>query len=122
MLRQVPKTGNARSIKERNRVLKSRRSKLPPLPQKPVRTTVHNPRMDTILMVEDAIRGNRTFDSKSRLLKSLATSMQYGTFLRILKYLQDSNKIVIEKDGTIIWTFVDTPAAIQSLKDSKPLI
>jgi hypothetical protein len=81
----------------------------------------HMPQLDTILMVEETIRKNEVFETKNRLWRSLPKTMQYGTLLTILNYLQNSNKIVIEKDGTIIWTFVDTPEARKSLKQSKPL-
>lgn len=47
--------------------------------------------------------------------------MQYGTLLKTLDYLKNSNKIIIEKDGTIIWTFVDSLEARKSLEESKPL-
>jgi hypothetical protein len=82
---------------------------------------VHMPNLDTILMVEKAIKSHEVFETKNQLLRSLPKSMQYPTLLTTLAYLQDSNKIVIEKDGTIIWTFVDTPEARKSLEESKSL-
>ena len=41
--------------------------------------------------------------------------------MTILGYLEDSNKITYVKDGGIVWTFVDTPKARKSLKESTPL-
>jgi len=79
------------------------------------------PQLDTIMMVENAIRKHEVFETKNQLIRSLPKSMQYGTLLTILNYLKNSNKIVIEKNGTIIWTFVDTPEARKSLEESKPL-
>lgn len=81
----------------------------------------HMPQLDTILMVEKTIRENQVFETKNQLVRSLPKTMQYHTLLTILDYLKNSNKIVIEKDGTIIWTFVDTPEARKSLEESKPL-
>ena len=80
----------------------------------------HSPRLDTVKMVENAIKKNNAFDSRNQLWRSLPKAIQYPTFITILDYLVDSNKIVIERDGTIIWTFVDSSAAKQSLRDSRP--
>ncbi len=81
----------------------------------------HMPRLDTIMMVEETIKRNEVFNSKNHLWRSLPKSMQYGTLLKTLDYLKNSNKIIIEKDGTIIWTFVDSLKARKSLEESKPL-
>lgn len=79
------------------------------------------PRLDTIEMVEEAIKSDRIFTSKNQLWRSLPKSMQYNTLLTILGYLERSNKIMFEKDGTIVWTFVDSPEAKRSLEESTPL-
>lgn len=84
-------------------------------------STRHMPRLDTIQMVEQAIKGDKTFSSKNLLWRSLPKQVQYPTFLTILDYLEQSNKIIYEKDGTIVWTFVDSAAARKSLKESTPL-
>jgi hypothetical protein len=81
----------------------------------------HMPRLDTIQMVEKAIKGDRVFSSKNQLWRSLPKQVQYPTFLKILDYLEQSNKIIYEKDGTIVWTFVDSAAARKSLRESTPL-
>ena len=81
----------------------------------------HMPRLDTIQMVENAIKGDRVFSSKNRLWRSLPKQVQYPTFVKILDYLEQSNKILYEKDGTIVWTFVDSAAAKRSLRESTPL-
>lgn len=72
-------------------------------------------------MVEKAIKGNEVFSSKNQLWRSMPKAMQYPTLLTILDYLERSNKIVMEKDGSIVWTFVDSRAARKSLKDSTPI-
>lgn len=76
------------------------------------------PRLDTIRMVEDALKGNRTFTSKNQLWRNLPKQVQYPTFVTILNYLEESNKIVYAKDGSIVWTFMDSsnPAARKSLE------
>ena len=67
---------------------------------------IHEPQLDTILMVEKAIREAESYPTKKKLLQSLPKQIQYQTFNRILEYLESSNKIVY--DGRkIIWVFPD---------------
>ena len=75
------------------------------------------PRLDTIRMVEAVLRGSGTFKSKNQLWRSLPKQVQYPTFVTILNYLEESNKIVYAKDGSIVWTFMDlsNPAVRKSL-------
>jgi len=69
---------------------------------------LHEPQLDTILMVENAIREAGTYPAKKALLKGLPKQIQYQTFNRILEYLEGSNKIVF--DGRkIVWVFADNP-------------
>jgi len=69
---------------------------------------IHEPQLDTILMVEKAIREAESYPTKKKLLQSLPKQIQYQTFKRILEYLESSNKIVC--DGRkIIWVFPDNP-------------
>lgn len=73
-----------------------------------VQKILHEPQLDTILMVENAIREAKTYPTRRELLKSLLKQIQYQTFNRILEYLQSSNKIVF--DGRrIIWVFAENP-------------
>lgn len=69
---------------------------------------LHEPQLDTILMVEKALREAESYPTKKQLLESLPKQIQYQTFNRILEYLESSNKIVY--DGRqIIWVFPDNP-------------
>jgi mannose/fructose/N-acetylgalactosamine-specific phosphotransferase system component IIB len=69
---------------------------------------IHEPQLDTILMVEKAIREAESYSTKKELLQSLPKQIQYQTFNRILEYLESSNKIAY--DGRkIIWVFPDNP-------------
>jgi hypothetical protein len=65
---------------------------------------LHYPRLDTVLMVEEAIKNAKEYPTKAELLKSLPKKMMYQTFLLILDYLEKSNKIYIDRiDGRIVW-------------------
>jgi hypothetical protein len=80
----------------------------------------HSPTLATIKMVEDTIRKTQYFRSKNHLFRSLTKQVQYQTLVKILTYLQESNKITFNKDGSIIWIFVNTPQAKKLLHESKP--
>jgi hypothetical protein len=85
-----------------------------------VQKVLHEPQLDTILMVENAIRQAKTYPTKKELLESLPKQIQYQTFCRILDYLESSNKIVC--DGRqIIWVFPDNPRLKKLLETSVKL-
>jgi len=88
--------------------------------KKMVQKILHEPQLDTILMVENAIREAKTYPTKKVLLKSLPRQIQYQTFNRILEYLESSNKIVF--DGRrIVWVFADNPKLKALLESSEKL-
>ena len=70
---------------------------------------LHYPRLDTVLMIEETIKKAKTYPNKAQLFRSLPKKMMYQTFNLILDYLRRSNKIFIDKDGSIVWIFVDSP-------------
>ena len=83
-----------------------------------VQKILHEPQLDTILMVENAIREAGTYPTKKELLESLPKQIQYQTFNCILEYLESSNKIVF--DGRkIIWVFADNPKLKALLEKSE---
>jgi len=67
------------------------------------------PRLDTIQMVENIISDKQEFSSKNRLWRILPKQVQYKTFTTILNYLEKSNKIMYDKNGSILWIFADNP-------------
>ena len=68
---------------------------------------LHEPRLDTLLMIETAIIEMREDLTKTQLWKKLPKKMQYQTFKRALDYLEASNKIVYN-DGIIAYTGVNS--------------
>ena len=85
-----------------------------------VQKILHEPQLDTILMVENTIRKAETYPTKRELLKCLPRQIQYQTFNRILEYLESSNKIVF--DGRrIVWVFADNPKLKELLETSVKL-
>ena len=67
---------------------------------------LHYPKLDSILMVEKAIQNSEDYPTRMELWRGLPKQMQYQTFKLILEYLENSNKIMFEKDK-IIWIFSD---------------
>ncbi len=66
--------------------------------------TLHSPTLDSIRMVESTIKTNSQ-DGKYQIWKKLPKKMMYQTYLVILEYLIESGKILVEKDGSVIWTW-----------------
>jgi hypothetical protein len=83
-------------------------------------SVLHFPRLDTVLMVEDAIKNARAYPTRMQLWKSLPKKTQYQTFNVILRYLRDSRKILFTKDNKIVWVFADSPKARKLIEESVP--
>ena len=73
-----------------------------------MRSSFHQPQLSTIRMVEQKIKKKKYFTSRNQLFLSLGKSVMYPTITTILDYLEESNKIVFKKDGSIVWTFKGT--------------
>ena len=77
---------------------------------------LHEPQLDTILMVEKAIIEAEEYPTRTALWRSLPRKIQYQTFKRILDYLEASGKIVYQ-GSKIIYTGVNNPK-LQALIDT----
>ncbi len=75
----------------------------------------HSPTLDSVIMVEKLIYKHSAEYGKYQLWKKLPKKMMYQTFQIILKYLEYSNKIMIDKDGTVIWLY--NPERVKRLID-----
>ncbi len=78
---------------------------------------LHEPQLDTILMVEKVIKEAEDNPSRMGLWRSLPRKIQYQTFQRILEYLEASNKIVFN-GRSIVWTATDNPKLKRLLETS----
>ncbi len=76
-------------------------------------TVMHSPTLESVLMVEKSIQKHSAENGKYQLWKILPRKMMYQTYQKILDYLQDSGKILIDEDGIIIWTY--NPERIRKL-------
>lgn len=68
-------------------------------------TILHSPTLESVLMVERLIQDNSQEYGKYQLWKRLPRKMMYQTYLVILDYLEQSGKILIDKDGVVMWTY-----------------
>jgi len=80
---------------------------------------LHYPRLDTVLMVEDAIKNCEEWPTKTGLWRMLPKQVMYQTFCLILDYLADSNKIVIN-DGKVIWIW--NPEGVRKYLNSRLIV
>ena len=66
---------------------------------------VRSPTLDTVLMVEKTIDKYGGDYNRTELWKKLPKKVMWQTYLVVLDYLQDINKIAIDKMGKIayIW-------------------
>ncbi|MDO8624751.1 MAG: hypothetical protein Q7R47_01610 [Candidatus Diapherotrites archaeon] len=64
---------------------------------------LHYPRLDTVLMVEDAIKDADDYPTRTQLWRNLPKQVQYQTFTLILEYLEKSHKIIFTKDHKVMW-------------------
>ncbi|MEK6821180.1 MAG: hypothetical protein AABY11_02150 [archaeon] len=63
------------------------------------------PRLDTVLMIEEAIRNAGGDLSVRQLWKTLPKKVMWQTYLTVLDYLEYSGKILIDsKDKHPVWT------------------
>lgn len=81
---------------------------------------LHEPKLDTLLMVEKAIIDSEEYPTRTELWKSLPRKMQYQTFKRVLDYLEASGKIAFDK-RKIIYTGVNN-AKLEALMNSSKRI
>jgi len=85
------------------------------------RTTVlHYPRLDTVLMIEEAIKRAEDYPTRTELWRELPKKVMYQTFKTVIDYLLDSRKIIITKDEKIMWVFADSPKARKLIEESVP--
>lgn len=66
---------------------------------------LHSPTLESVIMVEKLIKKYSQEYGKYQLWKKLPKKMMYQTFQVILDYLQESGKIIVDKDGIVLWTY-----------------
>jgi hypothetical protein len=70
------------------------------------RKVLHEPNLNSILMVEKTILDADDYYTRTQLWKKLPKKMQYQTYKRIIDYLEASGKIAFNS-SRIIYTAAD---------------
>ena len=65
---------------------------------------IHYPNLKTVLMVEDVLKKANNLITREQLKKKLPTKIMHQTLNVILKYLEDSGKILDGRKG-ILWIY-----------------
>ncbi len=83
-----------------------------------IRTTRegHWPNLQTLLMIEKAIKEADIPPKRTELWKSLPRRPMYQTFKKALDYLDASGKIMIDRNDRVVWVATDGPK-LQALFD-----
>ena len=77
------------------------------------KTILHSPTLESVMMVERTIQKYSQEYGKYQMWKKLPKKMMYQTFQTILRYLEESGKIMIDKEGCVFWTY--NPKRIKKL-------
>ena len=64
---------------------------------------VRYPNLQTVFMVERFIEENNGEFKKTELFEKLPKKMMWQTFQIIMNYLESIHKIILEKDGRIVY-------------------
>jgi hypothetical protein len=73
---------------------------------------------NAIRMVENSIKKFDGYPTETQLMHSLQGRINPTTLRNILAGLERHNRIIYDKDGSIVWIAVDTPRAKRSLRES----
>ena len=80
---------------------------------------VRSPTLDTVLMVEKTIDKYSGDYNRTELWKKLPKKVMWQTYLVVLDYLQDINKIAIDKMGKI--AYIWNPSLAKKLAGRKEI-
>lgn len=61
------------------------------------------PRLDTVLMMEEALYRHRSDKTIRQIWLARPTKVMWPTYTTILDYLEYSGKILVAKDRTVVW-------------------
>lgn len=78
-----------------------------------------SPTLQTVLMVEKFIEDNSGEYKKTDLFKNLPKKVMWQTFQVIMEYLERSYRIIIEKDGRVVYIW--NPGFYEKIKNRKEI-
>lgn len=78
-----------------------------------------SPTLQTVLMVEKFIEENSGEYKKTELFNKLPKKVMWQTFQVIMEYLERSYRIIIEKDGRVVYIW--NPEFYEKIKNRKEI-
>ena len=83
------------------------------------RPNARSPTLQTVLMVEKFIDKNSGEYKKTELFRRLPRKVMWQTFQVIMQYLEETYRIIIEKDGRV--TYIWNPKFYEKIKNRKEI-
>ena len=77
---------------------------------------IHYPSLRTVLMVEDTLRNANKPMTREQLKKILPTQVMHQTLNVVLKYLEESGKILDGRKG-IVWIYNPSPKLDKAIRE-----
>ncbi len=77
---------------------------------------IHYPSLKTVLMVEDTLKKANKPMTREQLKKVLPTQVMHQTLNVVLKYLEESGKILDGRKG-IVWIYNPSPKLEKAIKE-----
>jgi len=81
---------------------------------------IHYPNLKTVLMVEGVLKKANNLMTREQLKKKLPNKIMHQTLNVILKYLEDSGKILDGRKG-ILWIYNPSPKLDKAIKEGVEL-
>jgi hypothetical protein len=81
---------------------------------------IHYPNLKTVLMVEDALKKANRLLTREKLKRKLPTKIMHQTLNVIIKYLEDSGKLIDGRKG-ILWIYNPSPKLEKAIKEGAEL-
>lgn len=72
------------------------------------------------MMIEKGILDHKNYPTRMELWRSLPKGVQYQTFQRVLRYLEDHGIVAIDDNGKIYYTGVNNEKLRLLLEESVP--
>jgi len=76
---------------------------------------IHYPSLKTVLMIEKVLKKANTLMSREQLKEKLPTKIMHQTLNVVLKYLENSGKILDGRKG-ILWIYNPSPKLDKAIK------
>ncbi|MBW2974590.1 hypothetical protein KY366_02635 [Candidatus Woesearchaeota archaeon] len=81
---------------------------------------IHYPNLKTVLMVEEVIKKANNLMTREQLKKKLPVKIMHQTLNVILRYLEDSGKILDGRKG-ILWIYNPSPKLDKAIEEGVEL-